>query len=127
MRVLVRGLVGAVGVLGLLLAAMFLLRTEPAAAKFGLQALGPLGLASLRADLVALFGAVGILSLMGAVRDRGDLLMAPLILLGLALAGRIVSLLMTGLSPDLIPPMAVEVVLVAILALGHRVLARPQA
>ncbi|HQR91105.1 MAG: hypothetical protein B7Y81_11145 [Caulobacter sp. 32-67-35] len=127
MRVVVRGLVGAVGVLGLLLAAMFLLRTEPAAAKFGLQALGPLGLASLRADMVALFGAVGILSLMGAVRDRGDLLLAPLILLGLALAGRMISLLMTGLSPDLIPPMAVEVVLVAILALGHRVLARPQA
>ncbi|OYX89254.1 MAG: hypothetical protein B7Y78_14650, partial [Caulobacter sp. 35-67-4] len=91
MRVVVRGLVGAVGVLGLLLAAMFLLRTEPAAAKFGLQALGPLGLASLRADMVALFGAVGILSLMGAVRDRGDLLLAPLILLGLALAGRMIS------------------------------------
>jgi len=127
MRVVVRGLVGAVGVLGLLLAALFLLRTEPAAAKFGLQALGPLGLASLRADMVGLFGAVGILSLMGAVRDRGDLLLAPLILLGLALAGRTISLLMTGLSPDLIRPMAVEVVLVAILALGHRVLARPQA
>lgn len=77
--------------------------------------------------MVGLFGAVGILSLMGAVRDRGDLLLAPLILLGLALAGRTISLLMTGLSPDLIRPMAVEVVLVAILALGHRVLARPQA
>lgn len=127
MRVVVRGLVGAVGILGLLLAAMFLLRTEPAAAQFGLKAQGPLGLASLRADLVALFAAVGILSLMGAVRDRGDLLLAPLILIGVALAGRTISLLMTGVSPDLIPPMVAELVLVAILALGHRVLARPQA
>ncbi len=127
MRNLVRGLVGAVGLVGLLLAAMFLLRTEPAAAKFGLQALGPLGLASLRADMVGLFGAVGILALMGAVHNRGDLLLAPLILIGLALSGRTISLLMTGFSPDLIPPMVVEVVLLAILALGHRVLGRAQA
>ncbi len=124
---LVRGLVGAVGLVGLLLAAMFLLRTEPAAAKFGLQALGPLGLASLRADMVGLFGAVGVLSLTAAVRNRGDLLLAPLILIGLALSGRTISLLMTGPAPDLFPPMVVEAVLIAVLGLGYRVLARPQA
>ena len=127
MRSLVRVLVGAVGVLGLLGAAMFLLRTEPAAARFGLQPLGSLGLASLRADLVALFATVGVLSLLGAVRDRADLLLAPLMLLGLALAGRTLSLVMTGPAPDLIPPMVVEAVLIAILVLGRRVLGRPQA
>lgn len=127
MRILVRVLVGAVGVLGLLGAAMFLLRTEPAAARFGLQALGPLGLASMRADLVALFATVGVLSLAGAMRDRADLLLAPLILLSLALAGRTLSLVMTGPSPDLIPPMVVEAVLIAILLLGRRVLGRPLA
>lgn len=126
MRRLVQGLVGAVGILGLILAAMFLLRTEPMAARFGLQPLGPLGLASVRADLVGLFGAVGFLSLLAVVRNRGDLLLAPLILIGLALAGRSISLVMTGFSPDLVPPMVVEAVLLVILALGHRVLSRPQ-
>ena len=127
MQNLVRILVGAVGGLGLLAAVMFLLGTEPAAAKFGLQPVGPLGLASLRADLFGLFATVGVLSLLGAVRNRGDLLLAPLILIGLALSGRTISLLMTGPAPDLIPPMVVEAVLIGILALGHRVLARPQA
>ena len=45
----------------------------------------------------------------------------------LALAARIFSLIMTGLSQDLIPPMVVEVVLLTILVLGRRVLPRPQA
>ncbi len=127
MRILVRVLVGAVGVLGLLTAATFLLNTESGAASFGLRALGPLGLASMRADLFALFATVGVLSLAGAARDRADLLLAPLILIGLALAGRTLSLVMTGPSPDLVPPMVAEAVLIAILVLGRRVLGRPQA
>ena len=127
MRNLVRGLVGAVGLLGLFLALAFWIHPEQAAAKFGLQTLGSLGLASVRADIGALFGAVGILSLLGAVRNRGDLLLAPMIIIALALAARIFSLVMTGLSQDLIPPMVVEVVLLTILVLGRRVLPRPQA
>lgn len=126
MQKLTRTLVGAAGLLALLMAVGFWIRPVALAGKLGLQPMGDLGLASLRADLGGFFGAAGALALLAALRNRRDLLTAPLMLIGVALTGRFVSLAITGPSPALIQPMVVEAVLLAIMGLGYRTLGRAQ-
>ena len=118
-RTVLRGLIGLIGVLGLLLALQLWLNPAAPAAKLGLMATGPLGLASIRADLGGLFAGAGLLALMGAVRGQARLLTAPLLLTSLALAGRVVTVAFNGLTPDMVQPMVVEAVLIVILALGR--------
>lgn len=126
MQNLIRGLVGVVGLLALAMALSFWIDPARPAAKLGLEAMGSLGLATIRADLGGFFGAAGALALLAAIRNRADLLLAPLVMIAIALSGRLITLLVSGPSPALIPPMVVEAVLLAILVLGRRVLARPQ-
>lgn len=126
MQNLIRGLVGVMGLLALSMALFFWINPAQPAAKLGLEAVGSLGLASLRADLGGFFGAAGALALLGAIRNRADLLLAPLVMIGIALSGRVITLLLSGPSPALIPPMVVEAVLLVILVLGRRTFARPQ-
>jgi hypothetical protein len=118
-RTVLRGLIGLIGVLGLLLALQLWLNPAGPAAKLGLMATGPLGLASIRADLGGFFAGAGLLALMGAVRGQARLLTAPLLLTSLALAGRVVTVAFNGLTPDMVQPMVVEAVLIVILALGR--------
>lgn len=119
-RRLVRGLVGLVGVLGLLVASRFWLAPETIAATMGLAADGPAGLGTIRADMGGFFGAAGVLSLVAAIRGDGRWLRPVALLLGLALSARVLNLIVTGGGPTLIPPMVVEAVLLAIAALGLR-------
>lgn len=121
MKMIVRGLVGICGLLALLVAAAVWLNPETAAARLGLSAIDGLGVASLRADLGGFFAAAGALSLAGAFADRARLLTAPLILVAVALCGRALSAL-SGFEANMAPPMIVETVLLAVLALGRRVL-----
>ena len=115
-----RFLVGAIGVLAILVAVRIWLAPALVGATLGLTPVGGLGLATLRADVAGFFGAAGVLALAGAVRDDGGLLTAPLVMLSLALTGRLVSVAMGGLSAPQVPPMIVEAVLLVLLALGRR-------
>ena len=127
MKTLVRGLVGFSGTSAILIGMLFWLRPLEVSGKFGLSGIGALGQASLRADLGGFFAGVGALMLWAAVKDRRDLLLAPVRLICLALAGRGLSLALTGPSPELVPPIVVEAVTLVILLLGRRTLASPQA
>lgn len=118
-RTVLRGLIGLVGVLGLLLALQLWLNPAGPAAKLGLAVTGPLGLATIRADLGGFFAGAGLLALMAAVHSHARLLTAPLLLISLALAGRIVTLVLNGLTPDMVQPMVIEAVLLVILSLGR--------
>ena len=124
MQKLTRALVGAAGLLALLMAVGFWVRPVELAGKLGLQPIGDLGLATVRADLGGFFGAAGGFALLAALRNRGDLLIAPLLMIGIALTGRLLSLALTGLSAPLIQPIVVEAVLLVILVIGYRGLAR---
>jgi len=123
MKMIVRGLVGICGLLALLVAAAVWFNPETAAARLGLSAMDGLGVASLRADLGGFFAAAGALSLAGAIADKARLLTAPLILVAVALCGRALSAALSGFEASMAPPMIVEAVLLAILALGRRMLA----
>jgi arylsulfatase/uncharacterized sulfatase len=120
----VRGLVGFAGVLSLLIASRFWLAPAELASTMGLTAEGPVGLGTIRADMAAFFGAAAILSLTAAVRNEARWLTPVLLLLALALAGRVFNLVSTGGGAALIPPMVIEAVLIAIMGLGRRVLGR---
>ena len=119
-RTMLRGLVGLLGVLGLLMALMLWLNPAGPAAKLGVQAIGPLGLATIRADMGGFFGAAGILAVLAAFKGQGKLLTAPLLLVALALTGRSLAVAMEGLTPDMVQPMVTEAVLIVVFAAGRR-------
>lgn len=124
MQIIARVLVGVVGALAVLLALRIWMAPEEVAAQLGVQTTGPLGVATIRADMAGFFAAGGVLSLFAAIRNRAILLTAPMVLIGLALTGRLITVAMNGLSNDMIPPMAIEAVLLAVLAFGRMRLAR---
>jgi hypothetical protein len=118
-----RGLAGVVGALAIVFAVRFWFAPVTAGGTLGLAAPGLLGLASLRADLGGFFATAGVFAVVGAVRNNRRLLTAPVLLIGLALLGRVVSILHDGLVSADILPMAVEAVLVALLGLSRLFLA----
>lgn len=124
MQMVSRLLVGIAGLLGVLVALRLWMAPEELALQLGVQPIGPFGLATIRADVAGFFGGAGVLSIFAAVRNRAALLAAPLILIGLALTGRLITAASSGLTNEMIPPMAIEAGLLAVLALGRLQLAR---
>lgn len=120
MRRISRLMVGLVGLLAVLGAVQVWVAPAAFAGRLGLSAVDSLGLATLRADIGGFFGVAGALALAAALRDRRSLLIAPLIALAIALVGRLVTLAIAGYSPNMLAPIIVEAVLLAILALGRR-------
>ena len=115
-----RLIVGLIGGLALLLALRIWTNPTAAAAQLGVCALGPLGVATLRADFAGFFAAAGSFALAAAIRDDRRLLSAPLAMVALALTGRCVTVVHDGLAPPMIMPMAVEAVLAVLFVLGRR-------
>jgi hypothetical protein len=58
--------------------------------------------------------------LLGAVRDEARYYIAPLMLVGMTLAGRLITVAASGFDATMGPPMLVEAVTVALLLLGSR-------
>ena len=119
LRTLLRLIVGLTGVLALLLALRLWAAPTPAAAKLGVAALSPLGVATLRADFAGFFAGAGVFALAAAIRNEGRLLTAPLVLVALALAGRALTLVQDGVNPAMLPPMSIEAGLVVVFAIGR--------
>jgi hypothetical protein len=124
---ILRVIIGLFGILFMALGASFLLDPARAAAGLGVGALAPLGLATLRGDFFAFFAAGGLLSLVAAIRNDARFLTAPLLMIALTLAGRLITVAVNGFDAAMAPPMVVEAVIVLLLALGYRNLARTQA
>lgn len=118
--------VGLFGVVFVALALGFLIDPVPAASKLGVGPLGPLGVATLRADLWAFFGTGGILSVASAVRNDARLLTAPLLMIAMALAGRLITVAVSGFDQTMVPPMVAEAIIAVLLVLGYRNLATPR-
>src|SRR5690349_5196411 len=119
MRTILRTAIGLAGLLFVVLALGFLHDPASAAARLGVSALNSLGAATLRGDFFGFFAVGGLLSIAGAVRDDARLLLAPLLLIGLTLAGRLVAVAVGGFDPAMGPPMLVEAVLTALLWFGR--------
>jgi hypothetical protein len=122
MKLVLRGLVGLAGLLALILALQFWLHPALPAARLGLSPIGDLGLATIRADMAGFFGAAGGLALFAAIRGEGRLLTAPLLMIAIALTGRVITVAVNGWSPELGQPMVIEAVLVVLFAAGRRLM-----
>jgi hypothetical protein len=114
--------VGVLGLLALTLAGRIWSDPGAAASQMGLLLNGALGQATVRADVAGLFAAIGGLSVFGAVKGDGRWLLAPLCLVGAALAGRLLNLVLAGFSLEQAPPILIEVLAGVILAAAFRTL-----
>ncbi len=115
-----RAVVGLVGLFNIALGLGFLLDPAQAGLRFFLSSLGTQGLATMRADFTAFFVTGGLFAIVAAVRVRRTPLLVPLSLLSIAIAGRLVSLAADGAPQTAFPPMIVEALMIALLALGWR-------
>lgn len=117
-----------VGLMALLFGAMgvgFWFSLESQAAGFGLQnaveAANLIGRASVRADFGSFFLTVGALCAYAAWKRCGSAAVGAALLFGIALLGRIVSVLIDGPATGGTPPMVVEAVSVAVLLWARHV------
>ena len=99
---------------------MFLFNPAGAAAGFFLIPDGSQGMATLRADFPGFFIGTGVFALIGAITAQARPLLVPILLLGLALLGRFVSIAIDGMAPTAAAPMIAEALMITILALGWR-------
>jgi hypothetical protein len=112
--------IGAVAIFNIAIGLGFLLDPAGSALRFHLVPLGTQGMATLRADFPAFFIVVGGGALFAAVRGIRAPLLVPIALLGVAFAGRVVSLVADGAPPTAFPPMVAEAVMIALLGLAFR-------
>lgn len=124
MRTVMRVVIGLVGLLNIGLGLGFLLVPAKMAQAFFLLPIGSQGLASLRADFTGFFIGAATFALIGAWRADPRPLLVPLVMLGLALTGRAVSLVVDGVGPDAIAPMVIELVMLVVLVVARRSFAK---
>lgn len=120
-----RAVVGLVGLFNFAVGLGFLLMPEKLAAGFFLSPIGQQGMATLRADFPGFFIGASVFALLGAWRADAQLLLVPMLMLGLALTGRFVSIAIDGMAPTAIQPMVVEVLMLAILLAARRSFSTP--
>jgi hypothetical protein len=118
-----RVIIGLLGLFNITIGLGFLLMPEKLAAAFFLSPIGTQGLATLRADFPGFFIGAALFALWGAWRADPRPLLVPLVMLALALTGRIVSVANDGMAPTALAPMLVEFVMIVLLMLAVRVFA----
>src|SRR3978361_348132 len=92
MRNVTRAVVGLAGLFNLVLGLGFLIDPAQAGLRFFLLSLGTQGLATMRADFTAFFVTGGTFALIAAWRTWRIPLLVPLMLLSIALGGRLMRL-----------------------------------
>lgn len=120
MRNVLRAAIGLLSLFFVVIGIGFLVVPAKLAAAFFVSPLGSQGLATLRADFTGFFVGVAVFALVGAWRGEARILLVPMLMVGLALFGRVVSILIDGMAPTAIQPMVVEAVTLGVLALGYR-------
>ena len=110
-----RVLVGLMAAFYFLMGVLFWFQLDTQAANFAVDAVGELGRASIRADFGSFFLSIGIMCAYASWKQYGAAAGAAALLLGLALLGRFVTIILDGVAPGAVQPMVVEAVSVAIL------------
>jgi hypothetical protein len=120
LKTIMRGVIGLVGLFNISIGLLFLAQPAKLGAAFFLSPLTSQGLATLRADFPGFFIGASVFALYGAWRSDARPLLVPLVMLGLALFGRFISLALDGVGPAAIPPMVVEAVMITLLVVARR-------
>ncbi|MBC7505032.1 MAG: DUF4345 family protein [Sandarakinorhabdus sp.] len=120
MRTVLRIIIGLIGVFNIAIGLGFLLAPDKLGAAFYLAPLGTQGLATMRADFPGFFIGAAVFALLGAWTGQSRPLLVPILMLSLALFGRVVSIAIDGMAPTAVQPMVAEAVMITLLALGWR-------
>jgi len=118
LNIICRILLALIGAGALLIAAQAWMQPDHLAGQIGFMLVGDLGHSSFRADIGGFFAASGIFMLLAAVRGERQFVLPPLVLLGLALAGRLATAAQTGFITAYVQPITIEVVTLVVLLLA---------
>lgn len=113
-----RILVGLVGLLSLQGAWHHWFQTALLADERGMQPLGAIGRANIRADVGGIFLAIAIFALMAAWKRSSAWTFGAIIIVASTLTGRFVSAALDGLTSREAMPMGIEAGVIAILLFG---------
>lgn len=113
--------VSLIGLLSVLSALPHWFRVEGLAAERGVQALGLIGRANVRADMGGIFLGIGVFALIASYKRSQTWLLAAILLPALALLGRFVSIGLDGYESRLLQPIIVEAVVLALLAFAYSI------
>jgi hypothetical protein len=120
MRFVLTALAMIGGIVFVLIGLGFFFQPQTAGASFALLPDGIPGLAVMRADMSAFFLVGGGCMIWGAWKRNGELLLVPAALFGIALAGRLVTALVDGTTPQFWLPMLAEAATVIVTWLASR-------
>jgi hypothetical protein len=122
MALVLRALLFVGGLFFVLMGIGFLLDPVGSGADFGIAPQGTMGLASMRADMTAFFVVAGGCLIWGAWARKGDPLLVSAALMGIAIIGRLYTLVVNGTHDDWFVPVIVEAVTVILALIGSRML-----
>jgi hypothetical protein len=125
MKKIARLLVGVVGLFNIFMGFSFLFNATKMAGNFALSPIGTQGLATVRADLPGFFLTAGAFAIFGAWQKSRQALLVPIMLLGIALFGRFLSIILDGIAATTFPPMIAEAIMIAMLYAGYRAFKKP--
>jgi hypothetical protein len=121
MKMLVRILVGAMGLLSLFLLLNLWFHMEAVTGGLGITVEGLVGRATVRADIGGLFGGIGVFSLMAAWKQSRMWALGALVVISTAILGRLIGVLVDGSGPGVWGPIGVEVVMIGVLLWARQV------
>ena len=116
--------VALVGLFSLAMGLMAFAQPVQLGEMLGLGALSPLGGNSLRADLGAFFLASALAALLALFAGRAQWMWGAAALFGLAVIGRLLGVAVVGAPECVVPPIVIELVLVALAVFGAKTLGR---
>jgi Domain of unknown function (DUF4345) len=122
---ILRILIAVLGTVSLLIGLNGWRSPDALAKQLELVTTGPLGLATMRADVSGLFLSIGIFMIMAAWRKNGVWAFGAMILVGTPLLGRVINLIANGAGAGTIQPMIIEAVLVILLVAARLAWRRP--
>ena len=122
LRLVARIVMAVQGALALFVGASVFMEPARLGEQLGLSPIGTLGVSTLRGDIGGLFAGAGLFMLAAAARGNRTYLIPPLVFTGIALAARSAAMALTGFAPELVQPMAVEAVTIALMLAAHAIL-----
>jgi len=127
LKTVARAVLGLEGALALFAAVSLWFDPERVGAQLGVAPIGDLGLSTIRGDIGGLFAGAGCFMIATAITADRRLIIPPLAYMALALSARTLSLALTAYAPELLQPMLVEGITIAILTAAYVILGQTSA
>ncbi len=112
-------LVGAATVMLAGLGVMSMFAPRRMVGNFSIEPIGVLGLSTIRSVIGGLFLSCVVILANGLISGQTMGFVAVSLILGAVAIGRVVSIVADGLQKEVIPPLVVEIIIIAILMTAH--------